>query len=71
MLKIVKTGAGFPADMYLFKINNGNTTMCQIYSELTVKTPERILRRRSGVFIVNFEGISYLVLMFPSLTLNK
>ena len=25
MLKIVKTGAGFPADMYLFKINNGNT----------------------------------------------
>ena len=27
MLKIVKTGAGFPADMYLFKINNGNTSI--------------------------------------------
>ena len=43
----------------------------QIYSKLTMKTPERILWRRSGVFIVNFERISYLVLMFPSLTLNK
>ena len=37
--------------------------------KVTVKTPERDLRR-SGVFIVNFEHISYLVLVFVLLTLN-
>ena len=32
-----------PADMYLFKINNGNNApeQCEICSMLTVKTPER------------------------------
>ena len=33
--------------------------MCEICSKLTIKTPERRQRRRSGVFIVNFEYISY------------
>ena len=33
-----------------------NRTRCEIYSKLTIKIPER--RRRSGVFIVNFEHIS-------------
>ena len=28
-------------------------------------------QRRSGVFIVNFEQISHIVLVFPLLTLNK
>ena len=34
--------AFFPFDIYLFKVNNGNTsTMCEICSKLTIKTPER------------------------------
>ena len=40
--------------------------MYEIYSKFTIKTPER--RRRSGVFIVNFEHISHLVLVFLLLT---
>ena len=39
-------------------------------SELTKKTPER-RRRRSGVFIVNFEHVSQLFLVFLLLTFNK
>ena len=32
----------FPTDIYLFKINNGKTiAMCELYSKLTIKTPER------------------------------
>ena len=42
--------------------------MCEICSKLTVKTPER---RRSGVFIVNFDHISYIFLVFLLLTLNN
>ena len=40
-------------------------------SELTIKTPERRHWRRSGIFIVNFEHISYLVLVFLLLPLNS
>ena len=55
------------AVIYMFKVNNGNTrTMCEICSKLTIKTPER-----SDVFIVNFEQILHIVIMFPLLTLNK
>ena len=39
-------------------------TRCEICSKLTIKTPERRQWRRSGVFIVNFEHISHLVLVF-------
>ena len=61
-----------PAGIYLFKVNNRNTrTRCEIYSKLTINTPERRQWRRSGVFIVNFEHISHLVLVFLLLTLNK
>ena len=42
--------------------------MCEINSKLTIKAPER---RLSGVFIVNFEQISQIVLVFPLMTLNK
>ena len=35
-----------------------------------MKTPERRHWRRSGVFIVNLEHISHLVLVFLLLTLN-
>ena len=37
---------------------------------LTMKAPERRQWRCSGVFIVNFEHISHLVLVFLLLTLN-
>ena len=45
--------------------------MCEICSKLTIKTPERRQSRRSGAFIVNFELISHIVLVFLLLTLNK
>ena len=55
-----------------FKINNRNTRKkCEICSKLTIKMPEQHYWWRSGVFIVNFEYISQLFLVFPSLTLSK
>ena len=60
----------YPAGIYLLKVNNKNaSTRCKICSKLTIKTPER-RQWRSGVFIVNFEYISHLVLVFLLLTLN-
>ena len=54
-----------PAGIYLRKVNNSNTrTRFEICSKLTIK------RRHSGVFIVNFEHISHLVLVLLLLTLN-
>ena len=62
----------FPANIYLFKDNNGNTgKMCEIYSKLSIKTLERRHWRLSGVFIVDFEHISHIFSVFLSLTLNK
>ena len=43
--------------------------LCEIYSKL-IKTLER-RQGRSGVFIVNFERILNILLVFPLLTLNK
>ena len=61
-----------PAGIHLLKVNNKNTrTRCEICSKLTIKTPERRQWRRSGVFIVNFEHISHLALVFLLLTLKK
>ena len=61
----------WPADNYMFKVNNRNTRKrCQIYSKFTIKTPERCQWHRSGVFIVNFEHISHLALVFLLLTLT-
>ena len=58
-----------PAITYLFKVNNRNTrTRCDIYSKLTIKTPERHQSRCFDVFIVNFKHISQLVLVFLLLT---
>ena len=53
----------------LLKVNRRNTR-CEICSKLTIKTPKRRQWRRSGVFILNFEHISRLVLVFLLLTLN-
>ena len=47
------------------KVNYENTrAMYEICSELTIKTPEWRHWRRFGVFIVSFEQISYIVLVF-------
>ena len=59
-----------PVGIYLLKFNDRNArTRCEICSKLTIKAPERQWRR-SGVFVVNFEHISHLVLVFMLLTLN-
>ena len=56
----------------LIKVNNGTTrTKCEICTKLTIKTLERRQYHRSGVFIVNFEQISHIFLLFPLLTLSK
>ena len=63
--------ANIPIGIYRLKVNNSNTRKrCEICSKLTIKTPERRHWCRSGVFIVNFEQISHLVLVFLLLTLN-
>ena len=60
------------ADIYMFKVNNGNTRkMCEICSKLTIKTPERRNRRHSSVFTVDFEQFSHMALVFPLWTLIK
>ena len=59
------------ACIYLLQVNNKNTrTRCETCSKLKIKTPERRQKRRSGVFIVDFEDISHVVLEFLLLTLN-
>ena len=61
-----------PIGNYMFKINNRNSrTRCEIRSELIIKKAERCQWRRSGVFVVNFENISHLVLVFPLLILSS
>ena len=61
-----------PVGIYLLKVNNKNfRTRCEICSKLTIKTPERRQWRRFGVFIVDFEHISHLVLVFLLLTLSR
>ena len=71
--KAVENNSGTnPANIYLFKVNHRNTTKrCEISSKLTIKTPERRERCRSSVFIVNFEHISHLFLVFLLFILNK
>ena len=54
----------YPANIYLFKVNN----------KIIRKRPEicsKRQHRRSGVFIVNFEHILHLFLVFLLLTLSK
>ena len=61
-----------PAGIYMLKVNNKNIrTRCEICSELTIKKPERCQWSCSGVFILNFEQFSHLVLVFLELTLSK
>ena len=58
----------FPVGIYLFKVNS--RIRSKICSKLTIKTPEQCQWRHSGVFIVNFEHILHLFLVFLLLTLN-
>ena len=59
-----------PAGIYLLKVNNRNTrTKCEICSNLTINTPHHW--HRSGVFFVNFEHISHLILVFLLLNLSR
>ena len=61
-----------PAGNKMVKLNNRNTrTRCEICSKLTIKIPERRHWRRFGIFIINFEQISHLVLVFLLLTLSR
>ena len=61
-----------PAGVYMFKVNNRNTrTRREICLKITIKTQEQSHCRRSGVFIVNFEHISNIVLVFLLLTLKE
>ena len=56
-----------PAGNCMFKVHNRNTRSgCEICSKLTINH-----WRRSGIFIVNFEYISHLVLVFLLLTLSR
>ena len=60
------------ANIYLFKFNNRNTRKrCETCSKVAIKTTEWHQWHHSGVFIVNFEHISLLFLMFLLLTLDK
>ena len=58
--------SGHPTSIYLFKVNNSNSrSMCDIWSKLIIKVLEQSHWRRSGVFIVCFERISFIVTLFP------
>lgn len=55
--------------LIVFSVNNRNTiTMCERYSDLTIKTDWR-LSRRSGALIVKFEQILRVALVFVILVL--
>ena len=72
ILRCAPNAKSIPANTYLFKFNNRNTRKRgEIFSKLTIKKPERRQRRRSGVFIANFENISHLFLMLLLLNLSK
>ena len=61
-----------PYSIFLFKVNNrNNIKKCEVCSKFTIKTPEQRHWHRSGVFIVNFEYILHLFLVFLLLALNK
>ena len=63
--------SSYPAGIYQLKVNNrNNRTRCGICSKLTMKIPERRHWRRFGIFIVDFEHISHLALVFLFLILN-
>ena len=73
--KSVKSFASFLVlflpSRHLFKVDYRDWARCKICSKLRTKTPERHQWCRSGVFIFNFEHISYFVLVLLLLTLSR
>ena len=68
--RLSPTSNSYPTGIYLLKGNNRNfRTRCENCSKLTIKTLERCHRRHSGVFVVNFEDISHLILVFLNMKL--
>ena len=62
-------GIPLPVSNYMFKVNNRNTRlMYEICSKLTCS---KYVQSHFGVFIVNFEHISHLVLVSLLLTLSR
>ena len=65
IVQLAHVNASYPAGIYRLKVNNRNTkTRCATCSKLSIKM------RLSDIFIVKFEHISHLVLVFFLLTLN-
>ena len=61
--------------IYVLEVNNEKTNrMCEIFSKLSIKTPERVIHIVSGIFSVDVEQISHIALVshiVSLLTLNK
>ena len=57
-----------PANTYLSKFDRWKR--CEICSKLTIKTPQWHCWHRNGIFIVNFEQILNVFLVYPLLTLG-
>ena len=54
MVHMLLLQSNSPANIYMFKVNNRNTTKrCEICPKLTIKTPEQRQLCHSGVLIVN------------------
>ena len=71
-LSIVLPKVNTPIGKLMFKVDNRNTkTRCEIRPKLTMKMPAQHQKHCSGVFIVNFEYILQLVLVFLLLTLSR
>ena len=51
--------------------NRNNRTRCELCSKITIKIPERHHWHCSRIFIVNFEHILHLVVVFLMLTLSR
>ena len=62
-----------PDDTYLFKVNSENIRkICEICSPITRKTPKRLpWLPHYDVFVVDFEQISHIQLVFPLMTLKR
>ena len=61
-----------PTGDCMFKVNKRNSrTRCETCSKLIIKTLERLWCLYCGVFVVNFEHISHLILVLLLLTLSR
>ena len=58
------------AEIYVFKVNNGNTRTMFNCSTLRIKALEKRHLSHSGAFTINFEQVSCIALVSVSLTLD-